>query len=184
MKKLLAFTLFLSLTSASEAGTVSIVGDNFLGWGETKTYTIIYSGSPEIAAFDMDIHLSNYDATASNWTIVATNRDTIADLIWEPYTTPPDIGKEISAATADWVNLPAAPLGNTWITFTLTGSSYYGMIDITLEELFFSDTYWNQINPTMGSLQVYTEIRIPEPGTFFLLILGGLIAKKRRHLPN
>ena len=183
MRKLLVFALFLGLVSVSEAGTVSVVGDNFLGWGETKTYTIIYSGSPEIAAFDMDIHLSNYDAIASNWTIVATNRDTIFDFIWDPYTTPPDIGKEIGTATADWLNSPSEPIGDTWITFTLTSSSY-GMIDITLEEVFFSDTDWNETHPTMGSLQVYTGVRVPEPSTFFLLILGGLIAKKRRHLPN
>jgi hypothetical protein len=182
MKKLLVFALLLGLVSVSEAGTVSVVGDTILGWGQTKTYTIIYSGSPAITSFDMDVHFSNYNATASNWTIVATNRDTTYDFIMDPYTTPPDIGKEITTCTADWLYLPSEPLGNIWITFNLTAGSNLGIINITLEDIFFSDTDWNQTNPAMGSLQVNI---VPEPGTFLMLILGGLVAKKRRrHLSS
>lgn len=183
MKKLLIFAIVSGVVSISEAGTVSVVGDSILSWwGQTKTYTIIYSGSPGITAFDVEIHLSNNNATASNWTIVATYRDTQFDWIRDPMTTPPDIGKAISACTADYMDLHPDPLNNTWITFTLTASSN-GFVDITLEELGFFDTDWNEIHPTLGSLRVYSYVRdIPEPGTFLMLILGGLIAKKRRHL--
>jgi hypothetical protein len=175
MRKLLVLMLVLGLASLASASPVSISGPTSLTIGQTGTYTISLSGTPRVICFDMDIHLSNELCPSSNWTIIATNVDTGYSYILDPFTTPPNYGKEITAAQPTGTN----PIGDDWITFQITNVDQTdNWTDITLEEIAFWDTNWSQIlNMTLNSLSVHN---IPEPMTLVLLGLGGLFLRRRK----
>jgi hypothetical protein len=148
MKRVSILILVFGLASAAWAGQISILGDATIHVGETKVYTVSYSGSPDVRSFDIDVHLSNNNATDSAWTILAGGRDTNFDYIGAPQTTPPSYGRDVIAVSG-------GALGNIWLKFNITGKSV-GTIQLTAGEDYqvIIDTQGNQIYPPSGYLEV------------------------------
>ena len=178
MKKLIALVLVLGLASLANAGSVSITGSDTIVCGTTETYTVVYSGSPDIVGFDVDVcPVGDCPATITEAgvTILAANRNTDLDYIGPGYNCELT-GVEVVAGS------DAAALGTTWFTFDLTAAplgecEYCQWVTLTLYDVYIMDTGWQQVNPDMGTLDVHC---IPEPASMLLLGLGGLLLRRRK----
>ena len=178
MKKLIALVLVLGLASLANAGTVSITGPAEIVCGTSETYTVVYTGTPDIVAFDIDVCPSGEcPATISTGgvTIIAANRNPDYDYVGPGYYCPDD-GIEVGAGS------DAAALGTTWFTFTLTAAAdppceYCQYVTLTPGYVFIMDTDWQEYVPDFASLEVHC---IPEPASMLLIGLGGLLLRRRK----
>jgi hypothetical protein len=165
--------LVLVMASLASAGTVTISGDTTINVGATKTYTVTYSGTPDIISFDVDVHINNKGSIPTNpATYLATNRNTVYDVTWNPPRDEEGAGIEVTSSS------DLLALGTTWFSFSVTATGVKDdVITLTSQDIFQADTDWGTINPTMGTLGITI---IPEPMTLVLLGLGGLFLRRRR----
>jgi hypothetical protein len=173
MKKLLALVLVLCLASLANATvTISISGDSTISTGETKSYTVSWSGTPDIVSVDMDCVSDDADkGTCDNFVIVADYRDTAIDYIGDP------LGGGSGAEVSCTNDTTSDPLGGALFTFDLTATgSLHDVINLTLTDWYTQDVDWTQVIPDMSGMGV--EI-IPEPITLALLGLGALFIRRR-----
>jgi len=173
MRKLLVLMLVLVMASLASAGTVTISGDTTINVGATKTYTVTYSGTPDLCGFDIDVHNNNKGTIGAPPTYLAANRNTVYDGYWQPPRDEEGAGIEVTEAT------DGATLGTTWFTITVTATGVKDdVITLTSQDIYIVDTDWNQASGhTMGTLGITI---VPEPMTLVLLGLGGLFLRRRR----
>jgi hypothetical protein len=151
MKKLSALMLVFGMVSAGWADTVSITGSTTIYVGQTKTYTVSYSGGSSIMSYDVDLHANDM----TKGTLCCVN-------VINP---PPDCNPIVSALPPDEgggyeVSGTACgidPIGNPWFTFGLTGVAT-GQVTIYLENIAIFDDMWNELFPTMGSIVVNVAV--------------------------
>ncbi len=145
MKRVSILILVLGLASAAWADTVSITGSTTINVGQTKTYTVSYSGSSGIISYDVNIRVNDITkgCLCCPVGINPPPPDNPIIQIIEPACT----GYEFMGS-AD-----SGPIGNPWFTVGLTGVAA-GQVTIYLEDIAIFDTAWQQINPTMGSIVV------------------------------
>ncbi|MGD0553219.1 MAG: hypothetical protein ABSB25_11320 [Sedimentisphaerales bacterium] len=173
MKKLLVLALVLSMaTMANATLTMTISGATSVAVDGTQTYTIGYTGSPELpASVDVEVLVDNVAiGTIGNGVVICSNSDVA--LNWAAEVT---AGQEWEEAAVQDLTAGVA-IATPLFTIDLTGVAA-GTVTISLTENYIQDVLWNQIVGTnMASKAVLVT---PEPFTMTLLGLGGLFLRRR-----
>jgi hypothetical protein len=173
MKKLLVLALVLSMaTMANATLTMTISGATSVAVDGTQTYTIGYTGSPELpASVDVEVLVDNVAiGTIGNGVVICSNSDVA--LNWAAEVT---AGQEWEEAAVQDLTAGVA-IATPLFTIDPTGVAA-GTVTISLTENYIQDVLWNQIVGTnMASKAVLVT---PEPFTMTLLGLGGLFLRRR-----
>jgi hypothetical protein len=129
------------------ADTVSITGSTTIYVGQTKTYTVSFSGSSNISSYDVDVHTN--DITKGTLCCPVVINPSPPEGTAEPLQ-PEGSGYEVYGALLE----PCPPsIGNSWFTVKVTGVAI-GQVTIYLENNVIYDCDLNELYPTMGSIVV------------------------------
>jgi len=146
MKKLSVLILVLGMALTAWADTVSITGSTTIYIGQTKTYTVSFSGS-SISSYDVDVHTN--DVTKGTLCCPVVINPSPPEGTAEPLQ-PEGSGYEVYGALLE----PCPPsIGNPWFTVKVTGVAT-GQVTIYLENNIIYDCDNNELYPTMGSIVV------------------------------